>query len=242
MSGVTTETSKVHRNKLRLLPCLSRLSADELGLIERKSYMKKIAKNDMLFSAADELKYIFIIVSGSVKLFKTSREGREMVIKTMAAGEHFCCAPLYTDRKQMVSAVALEESSIVFIPAEMFLALMCGGLSGMGIKVLHTLCTKVQHLSNIIETMTFNDVERRVLLCIVERAAEKSPSEDIVSLSLTHQEIASMTGSVREVVSRTMSRLKKSGIILDRTVRGFTVNKRRAVTYMKQNTDDGAGI
>ncbi|MBF0458364.1 MAG: Crp/Fnr family transcriptional regulator [Nitrospirae bacterium] len=227
-------TEQEHPNKLRALPCLSHLSADELELIERKSYVKTIAKNDMLFSSSDELKYIFILVSGSIKLFKTSEEGREIVIKTMTAGEHFCYAPLYTGRKQMVNAIALEKSSVINIPAEMFLDLMCDGLSGQGIKILHTLCQKVQHLSKIVESLTFKDVEKRVLSCILDLAEEKSPSGDIVLLNITHQEIASMTGSVREVVSRTMSKLKKSGIILNRTSKGFKIDKQLAIKYMKQ--------
>ncbi|MBF0467172.1 MAG: hypothetical protein HQK94_19060, partial [Nitrospirae bacterium] len=59
--AVRSITEQEHPNKLRALPCLSHLSADELELIERKSYVKTIAKNDMLFSSSDELKYIFIL-------------------------------------------------------------------------------------------------------------------------------------------------------------------------------------
>ncbi|MBF0487100.1 MAG: Crp/Fnr family transcriptional regulator [Nitrospirae bacterium] len=230
----TTETLVVSRSKLRLLPCLSRLGADEFKSIESKAFIRKIAKDDMLFSSSDELKYIFIVVSGSIKLFKASEEGREIVIKTMSTGEHFCCAPLLTDRKQMVSAIALEDSSIIYIPAEMFLELMCDGLSGQGIKMLQTLCGKVQHLSKMVETMTFKDVEQRVLSCILGLAAGKSPSDNIVLVDITHQELASMTGSVREVVSRAMSKLKKSGIILERTAGGFKIDKQLAVDYMKR--------
>ncbi|KWT85903.1 Crp/Fnr family transcriptional regulator [Candidatus Magnetominusculus xianensis] len=232
--GTTTETIKVTRNKLKVLPCLSRLGTEELKLIERKSYVKKIAKNDVLFSSSDELKFLYIIVSGAVKLFKASEEGREIVIKTMTAGEHFCCAPLYTDRKQVVNAIAIEETSVICIPAETFLEMVCNGLSGQGIKILQTLCARVQHLSKIVEDLTFKDVENRVLSCIIEMASEKSPSDNIVSLNVTHQEIASMTGSVREVVSRTMSKLKKAGIILERGVKEFKVDKQLAATFLKK--------
>ncbi|MBF0317374.1 MAG: winged helix-turn-helix domain-containing protein, partial [Nitrospirae bacterium] len=56
---------------------------------------------------------------------------------------------------------------------------------------------------------------------------------NIVTLSLTHQEMASMIGTVREVVSRTMSRLRKENIVFDSTSREFKVNKQLLIEALK---------
>ena len=58
-------------------------------------------------------------------------------------------------------------------------------------------------------------------------AGEKSSMDNIISLEVSHNDIASMTGSVREVVSRTMSRLKKEGIIVESNIKGFSLDRKK---------------
>ena len=168
-----------------------------------------------------------MVTSGRVKLFKSSPEGRELAIKIMGPNDYFCCAPLYLDGRYSVSAVAMEDSSLVLIPVEDFKEMLNANVSEIGFRLISGLCSKIKYLSNLVGTLTFKDVEQRVILTLLRFAEEKSSEDNLVFLSLTHQDIASMTGTVREVVSRTMSRLKKDGIITDSSFRGFVIDKER---------------
>ncbi|MBF0337394.1 MAG: Crp/Fnr family transcriptional regulator [Nitrospirae bacterium] len=222
-----------HDNSLQCLPCLAAFSADELSSIESKAVRKNCCRNDYLFWEGDEIRFVFVVESGHIKLFKTSEEGREIVIRIMRAGDYFCCAPIYADRKNMVNAIALEDTSLVLIPTESFHENIYAGLTPMGTRVLSTICDRVKHLSGIIESLTFKDVVKRVLMILLNAANDKDPDSNIVTLSLTHQEMASMIGTVREVVSRTMSRLRKQNIVLDSTSREFKVNKQLIIEALK---------
>ncbi|MBF0537011.1 MAG: Crp/Fnr family transcriptional regulator [Nitrospirae bacterium] len=233
MRGKVTKV-KDHDSSLQCLPCLSAFSVDELSVIEGKSIRKKCCRNDYVFWEGDETRFVFVVESGSIKLFKTSEEGREIVIRIMKEGDYFCCVPLHADRKNMVSAVAIEDTSLIVIPAESFHEAVYAGLTPMGIKMLSTLCNRVKHLSSIIENLTFKDVVKRVLIILLDEANAKDPNNNIVTLSLTHQEMASMIGTVREVVSRTMSKLRKGNIVFDSTSREFKVNKQLIIEAMKQ--------
>ena len=113
------------------------------------------------------------------------------------------------------------------IPARYFKEMINSSVSGMGLRIITGLCNKIKYLSNLVENLTFKDVEQRVMVSLLRLAEEKSPQDNIVSLSITHQDIASMVGSVREVVSRTMSRLKKERIIVDSNIKGFKIDKER---------------
>lgn len=88
--------------------------------------------------------------------------------------------------------------------------------------------------SPLVGTLTFKDVEHRVILALQRFTEEKSSQGKLVSLSLTHQDIASITGTVREVVSRTMLRLKKDGIISDSGVGGFTVDRKKLAHLLNE--------
>jgi CRP/FNR family transcriptional regulator len=210
---------------LRVLPCLTCLDAQDLDVIGQSSNERRIPKNSVIFRESDPVRFFFIVRSGSIKLFKMSPEGRELIVKIIGPGDYFCCAPLYAGERYFVSSVALEDSSLIVIPSDDFKERVCGSMGDMGLKVVAGLCGRIRYLSNLIEDLTFKDVEQRLIAALLRLADEKSPEENIVSLSLTHQDIASMIGTVREVVSRTMSKLKKDGGVIESTIRGFTLDR-----------------
>lgn len=217
--------------ELRLLPCLSGLKDDDLDIIMRMARVKRFKKNEVIFEETESARFFFIVITGSVKLYKTSPQGKELLIRIMKQGDYFCCAPLYCGTYP-VNAMTVDESTLIVIPSEEFKELISGGVSGVGLKIISSLCSRVRYLSDLVENITFKGVEERIILCLLKMAEEKETVEDIVNLSVTHQDLASMTGTVREVVSRTISRLKKEGIIVESTARGFKVNRPRLLSLL----------
>ncbi len=211
---------------LRILPCLSGLRADELDSVVQLSHTKKIQKDTVLFQESEAARSFFIVKSGSIKLFKISPEGRELVVKILGPGDHFCCAPLYAGDIYFVSAVAVENSSVMIIPSAEFKDLIRKSVGEIGFRIVTSLCNRVRYLSKLLEDLTFKDVDQRLIITLLRLAEEKSPEENLVSLSLTHNALASMIGTVREVVSRSMSKLKREGGISESAIRGFRVDKR----------------
>ncbi|MFN3479324.1 MAG: Crp/Fnr family transcriptional regulator [Thermodesulfovibrionales bacterium] len=210
--------------ELRLLPCLSGLKDNDLDIIMRMARVKRFKKNEVIFEETENARFFFIIITGSVKLYKTSPQGKELLIRIMKQGDYFCCAPLYCGTYH-VNAMTMDESTLIVIPSEKFKELISGGVGGVGLKIISSLCSRVRYLSDLVENITFKSVEDRIILCLLKMAEEKETVEDIVNVSVTHQDLASMTGTVREVVSRTMSRLKKEGVVLESTARGFKIKK-----------------
>ncbi len=96
-----------------------------------------------------------------------------------------------------------------------------------GWKIVSGLCNKIQYLSNLIEDLTFKCVEEKIINLFMRLHEEKLSYNRFINLQLTHQDIASMTGTVREVVLRVMSKLKKEGVIVESTPREFTIDKER---------------
>lgn len=221
---------------LRTLPCLSGLKNEDLFAIGGQAYIRTFPKNEILFRETDPVNFIFVVKTGKIKLFKTSPEGRELSIKILGPSEYFCCAPLYLDGKYSVSAVAKEDSTVAVIPAKDFKNLIGINASEIGLRIIASLCSRIKYLSNLAENLSFKDVEQRIILVLSRLAGEKSPDRNIVPLAITHQDIASMTGSVREVVSRTMLKLKKENIIVDSSAKGFKVDKEKLSKQLKQKS------
>lgn len=212
---------------LRVLPCLSVLREEELSSVGKLAKLKKVQKNATLFEESEPVTFFYIVKEGTVKLFKTSDEGRELIVRIMNSGDYFCCAPLYTGGKYFVGAIAVEDSLLVAIPAKDFKKALRNEVTETGWKIISGLCNKIRYLSTLVEDLTFKDVEERVITTLLRLAEERAPDAKVASLQLTHQDIASMTGTVREVVSRAMARLKKEGVIVDSNVKGFKLDKER---------------
>jgi CRP/FNR family transcriptional regulator len=226
--------SEINRD-LKILPCLSVLGDEHLSYISEKAFAKRFARNEAIFVESDSMKFFFVVRSGAIKLFKTSKEGREIVVKIIGPGEFSCCAPLYTDDERFfMNAVAIEDSVIVMVPADSFKKMLNSNVNPIGLKIISGLCMKIKYLSKLVEDLTFKDVEQRIILTLLRIAEEKASEESIVALTVTHQDIASMTGTVREVVSRTMARFKKEGVIASSSARGFKIDKDRLSRLLKR--------
>ncbi len=219
--------------ELKVLPCLSLLTEEDLERIGNGLEIKNIKKNDVIFSEAEPVRDIFIVKKGSVKLYKTSSDGRELIIRIMKEGDYFCCAAALSGERYFVSASAIEDSVVVTLSLHLFKKRLFGNIDPLTMKLIKGLCNRIRYLSSVVEELTFMNVEQRIGNLLF-RFAEECGGGDEVELSLTHQEIASMVGTVREVVSRVMSRFKKEGIILDSNVKGFRVSKERLLEMLSR--------
>lgn len=211
----------------RVLPCVSRLGDEELSLLCRFSTVKRFDRNRVIFEESDLAGSFYIVRKGAVKLYKASPGGRELLIKVMSPGDCLCCAPLYGSKRYLVSAKTLEDSVLIAIQAERFKEIISSRVNETGPAIISCLSSRIEYLSTFLSDLTFRDVEQRVIISLLRVAEKGTAGEDIISLTLTHSDIAAMTGTVREVVSRTMSKLKKDGIIIDSTVRGFRISRER---------------
>lgn len=210
---------------LRILPCLSGLRDKELSTISRLARIRNTGKDEVIFKESEPAEFFFALRKGTVKLYKTSEEGRELTVKIMRPGDYFCCAPLYSGGKHYVGANTVERSTLIVIPAKDFKEKLREEVGETGWKIIVSLCSKIRYLSGLVEDLTFKDVEARVVGALLRLADERHTDSNIVSLNLTHQDIASMTGTVREVVSRTISRLKTDGTILNGYGKGFKIDR-----------------
>lgn len=210
---------------IRRLPCLTAFDEADLAILVKYSSILKIRKGAVLFEEGGEVDYFYVIRCGSIKLVKSSGDGKQYIVKIMRSGEFFCCAPMFTGGKHYVTASAMENSEAMAMPSDRVRGMLFGELGEKGRKILAGLCDRIRLLSNHIENLTFRGVEQRVMITLYMLSEGKGTDNGAVRLSVTHQDMASMVGSVREVVSRSMKKLKKQGAILESNVKGIKVDR-----------------
>jgi CRP/FNR family transcriptional regulator len=157
---------------------------------------------------------LFVIQSGAVKIFKMAANGREQVLSVERAGNSIAELPVFDGGTYPASTIAVEESALIFIRKEDFRAL-CLEHPEVALKVLKVVGRRLRGLVGIIEELSFTTVRQR-LMAYLMRLARQAPGatkEVEVELPVSHQELAAELGTVRELVSRNLSRLQAEGLI-----------------------------
>jgi len=199
--------------KLAILPRISLFSGLNAGEIESITQLlieKRYAAGDMLFWEFDECAGMFLIAEGTVKIFKTSPSGRELVIGIESAPSSVAELPLFDGGPYPASARALTDLSVYFINKSDFYE-VCRRHPDISLKILATVGRRLRHLVAAIESITFGSVTRRLARLLLDMS--RDAGRDEFALPITHQELAARLGTVREVVSRNLIRFRADGLV-----------------------------
>jgi CRP/FNR family transcriptional regulator len=196
--------------KLARIPLFAGLTGHELEALAQRAVEKRFASDEMLFWEGEPCAGIFLIVQGSVKIFKTSQGGREMMLALESAPSTVAELPLFDGGSYPASVRAVEPVTALFVGKADFQQ-VCRQYPDVALKVLAVVGHRLRHLVGVIEAMTFGSVTGRLARLLLE--ASQLAGSDEFDLPLTHQELASRLGTVREVVSRNLARFRAEGLI-----------------------------
>ena len=118
--------------------------------------------------------------------------------------------PLFDGGPYPASVRALAPLIALFINKNDFQQ-VCRQYPDVALKVLAVVGRRLRHLLGLVEAMTFGSVTQRLARLLLD--ASKHAGSDIFDLPMTHQELASRLGTVREVVSRNLTRFRAEGLI-----------------------------
>ena len=171
---------------------------------------KRFAPDEVLFWEGEDCAGIFLIVQGSVKIFRTSPSGREVMLAIQEAPSTVAELPLFDGGPYPASVRAVEPVVSLFINKDDFQQ-VCRQYPEVALKVLAVVGRRLRNLVGLVEAMTFGSVTRRLARLLLD--ASKAAGADTFDLPVTHQELASRLGTVREVVSRNLGRFRAQGLI-----------------------------
>jgi CRP-like cAMP-binding protein len=198
------------RAALSQIPLFASLSESEMQALSQRAVERRFAADEMLFWEGEPCAGIFLLVAGAVKIFKTSPGGREMMLALELAPSTVAELPLFDGGLYPASVRAVEPVVSLFINKSDFQQ-VCRQYPDVALKVLAVVGRRLRHLVDVVESMTFGSVTQRLAHLLLDAAAQAGSDE--FDLPMTHQEIASRLGTVREVVSRNLARFRAGGLI-----------------------------
>ena len=197
-------------------PLFADLAENELQFLAQRAMPRQFAAGELIFSEGEPCPGLYIVQSGFVKIYKSSASGREQVLAIEGPNSTIAELPVFDGGNFPASAAAMHDTTFLFISKNDFYSL-CLEHPKVALKVLRVVGRRLRGLVAIIEELSFTTVRSRLAAMLLRLAThgpgQKTANGVQVMLPASNQELASRIGTVRELVSRNLSRLQSAGII-----------------------------
>jgi len=193
--------------------------AVDLNTIEglsKQCHQKNFIKGRDIFSMGDQAESFFIILSGWVKLYRTSKEGEEVIIHVFGPGESFAEAAVFGDNRMYpVNAQAVEDVSLIEIPRTVFTHKIEKD-SRFALRILGAIAARQHYLVQQLEQVTTRTAPQRVGAFLIRfcKKVKQGPGGWTVSLPYDKSIISSRLNIKPETFSRALAKLEPYGVEL----------------------------
>lgn len=215
---------------LRRLPFFRRVSSELRARVAAVARLKQYEKGELIFAEGDPAHAFIVIVTGRIKVFKSTPSGKEIILEIFGDGDPLGAVAVYEGAPFMASALALEPSQLLSIDHREFLRLLeeypafvRGLLSGLTIR-LAELTRRLAELTGARVEARF----ARLFLKLCEQIGREERNGVFVPMPLSRQELADLTGTTIETAIRIMSRWQKEDVLHTESD-GFVVLDRKAL-------------
>lgn len=208
------DTKTARSAVLSRVPIFSDLSEPELKFLSDRAVTKHFSAGDLIFSEGDPCAGLYIVESGEVRIFKTSAGGREQVLTLEKPGSSVAELPIFDGGNYPASSAAATDCTLLFISRNDFRGL-CLEHPEVALKVLRMVGLRLRRLVGIIEELSFTTIRHRLAALLLRLARETGHRTGRAEFKIedSNQELASQIGTVRELVSRNLSRFQAEGLI-----------------------------
>jgi CRP/FNR family transcriptional regulator len=150
-------------------------------------------------------------MSGRVKIFKVSWEGKEQILHIFGPGEPFGEVPVFAGQKFPASAEAMEESRVFFFPRDAFIYRIKKN-PGIALNMLAVLSKRLRRFTQLIEELSLKEVPGRLAVYLLY-LSESKEGEKHLELDISKGQLASLLGTIPETLSRILGKMTRAGLI-----------------------------
>lgn len=212
---------------------MSRISDDKVKILKRtelfkdlndsvlndlagRSIVRNLKRNEILFVEGEPAEGLFVVVSGAIRAFRMSADGREQIIHVERAVTTIAEVPVFDNGNYPSTTAADKPSTLYFLEKQLVLN-MAVQHPQLALAAVRLLASRLRRCAELVETLSLREVGQRLATLLLREASIGGTwiSKGVrVDLGLTHNQLAARIGTVREVVTRTLLRLQDQGLIV----------------------------
>jgi CRP/FNR family transcriptional regulator, polysaccharide utilization system transcription regulator len=170
--------------------------------------VRQYRKKDLIFREGEHPRWLYCVEKGQVKVFKTSDDGRELIVEIVRPGDFFGFLPMLTDTLYAESAAAVEDAEVRLLPRSDFMALVLSHRD-VNARFMKMLAGSVADREQQLIELAYSSVRRRVASTLTS-LCDQSQQRNI---HLFREDLAAMAGTAKETLIRTLTDFRHEGLI-----------------------------
>ena len=205
-------------NLLSSIPLFEDLTIDELQKIISFMKKKSITKGSHVFFKDEPLNSVYFIEKGIVKIYKTDINGKEQIVSLLKEGDMFPHAGFFQSHAYPANALVIEDASFIYLSIDHLKEIVLH-YPEVSLKLFLVMEEKIIELQNSLEAQVLNNVYEQMVKLLLRlhhsHGVLQKDGRYLLPIHVTQNEIAQMIGAARETVSRSLSKMRKKGLISD---------------------------
>jgi CRP/FNR family transcriptional regulator len=197
-----------HIARVPLFEGLPHQQIEDLAMIVTDQVFRK---GENIFSEGEDGNGFYVVITGRVKIFKLSAEGKEQILHFFGPGEPFGEVPVFTGQHFPANAEAIEESRVFFFPRKSFVDLIKRNPS-LALNMLAILSKRLRRFAGLIDDLSLKEVPGRLAAYLLYLSDQNKGAKDL-ELTITKAQLASLLGTIPETLSRILGKLSSQGLI-----------------------------
>lgn len=203
-SGNSLEDLNSFFDEARAIKALKELSK------ERK--IKQYRKKDVIFREDNLCKYLYFVVGGKIKCVKTDEYGKDFVNDIYGPGEFIGYTTLFDDGEYKETAIAMEETKVALIPKEEFTSLIQKNRD-VATTFIKMLSGDIIERENRLLQLAYASIRERLAIELLNLDAKECMRDEDGKIKISREDLANLVGTAKESLIRTLSELKKDGLV-----------------------------
>lgn len=198
---------------VRQFSSLKALNKEELLKMAECKTSYVIKKGEPIFEEGEVINGIYCVKEGVSKLSKLSENGKDQIVKLAKPGELLGQRSMISDEPANLSAVALEDMEVCFIPKSEVMQFFTQN-NQFSMNVMRTICDDLKEADDHMVNMAQKTVRQRLIETLIYLEETFGKNEDgSLHIQLSREELAGMIGTATESCIRLLSELNKSDYI-----------------------------
>ena len=197
------------------LPFFRHLSSEAIAEINRLFEDRDVPAEQAIYFEGDPGEHLYLVAMGKVKLLRHTASGRDVLLDILRGGEYFGSLAILGGRGYTESAVAQTDCCILQISSSNFEKIL-NRYPDVSLKVLRAVGQRLEESQEIVKQLSVYSADQRIAAALIRLATKMGEQKEhgmLIQLPFSRQDLAAMTGTTVETVSRVMSRFAEQGLV-----------------------------
>lgn len=189
------------------------VSPEKLRLLATQATYRKFKQGEMVIGESDPIRSFYVVITGQLKLYRSSAEGKEQTLQLLGPGDPFGLCTAFATDSFPASAMAIVDSAVLLIPGTI-IETVARQEPALLLNIISILSQRLKDSMTLIESLALKEIPGRLASFLRHLLPKNAKSKNtVLELTISQRELAKILGATPEALSRALRKMAIDGIL-----------------------------